>query len=395
MRLVLASLIFLSGCMSTVVEQPVDAIEIAQQNMLVDGHIDLPYALHKGWYDASVATDQGDFDFPRAMAGGLSTPFMSIYTPASYDGTAQATEHANTMIDLVEKLVASAPDKFRIVTSVTQARQAFEDGVIGLPLGMENGSPIQTSLELMDEFYARGIRYITLAHSKSNAISDSSYDENRQWGGLSVFGKIVVKHMNNTGIMIDISHLSDDAAWQVLELSQVPVIATHSSARHFTPGSERNMSDEMIVELGKKGGVIMINFGTFFLTEAGNNYGKIREAAYDDYLVSEKLTDTADIKTAFRDQYEKTVPYPYATLDDVLDHIDHAVRLAGIDAVGLGSDYDGVGDSLPTGLKDAGEYPNLIRGLQQRGYSTEDIVKIMAENVLRVWSQAEQYAAVN
>ena len=394
MRLVILAALFLTACTGPVsVPTRIDATALTQQHMLVDGHIDLPYALHDGWYDASIASEQGDFDFPRAMAGGLSTPFMSIYTPAKYDGTPAATEHANSMIDLVEKLVASAPEKFRVVSSVAEARTAFADGLIGLPLGMENGSPIQSSLELLDQFYARGIRYITLAHSKSNAISDSSYDDNRQWGGLSEFGKTVVDRMNTLGIMVDISHLSDDAAWQVLQLSKVPVIATHSSVRHFTPGSERNMSDEMIIDLGKRGGVIMINFGTFFLTEAGNNYGKIRERAYSSYLESEQLTDSAEIKASFRDEYEQRVPYPYATLDNVLDHIDHVVKLAGIDAVGIGSDYDGVGDSLPTGLKDVSDYPNLVRGLQQRGYSTEDIVKILAENVLRVWSEVEQYAA--
>lgn len=394
MRSVLLGFLLLTACVGPVTEPDIiDATDLVQQNMLVDGHIDLPYALHKGWYDASIATEQGDFDYPRAMAGGLSTPFMSIYTPARFDGTSEATEHANAMIDLVEKLVSSAPDKFRIVTSVEEARQAFADGLIGLPLGMENGSPIQNSLPLLDQFYQRGIRYITLAHSKSNAISDSSYDENRQWGGLSEFGKTVVDRMNTLGIMVDISHLSDAAAWQVLDLSKAPVIASHSSARHFTPGSERNMSDDMIVELGKKGGVIMINFGTFFLTEAGNAYGKIRDQAYADYLESEQLVDTDEIKAAFRENYEQRVPYPYANIDNVLDHIDHVVKLAGIESVGIGSDYDGVGDSLPTGLKDAGEYPNLVAGLQQRGYATEDIVKILAENVLRVWAEVEQYAA--
>jgi len=394
MRFLLLILFSLTACAAPQLQEPIpDPTTLVQQHMLVDGHIDLPYALHDGWYDTSVASEQGDFDYPRAMAGGLSTPFMSIYTPARYDGTPAATEHANKMIDLVEKLVASAPDKFRIVTSVAEARKAFADGLIGLPLGMENGSPIQNSLELLDEYYGRGIRYITLAHSKSNAISDSSYDDNRQWGGLSEFGKTVVDRMNTLGIMVDISHLSDDAAWQVLQLSKVPVIATHSSARHFTPGSERNMSDEMIVDLGKRGGVIMINFGTFFLTEAGNAYGRIREEAYNSYLESEQLTDSPEIKAAFRDDYEERVPYPYATLDHVLDHIDHVVKLAGVDAVGIGSDYDGVGDSLPTGLKDVSEYPNLVRGLQQRGYSTDDIIKILAENVLRVWSEVEQYAA--
>lgn len=397
MRYFFLVLLFLfSGCAAEVVRPvAIDATELAQKNMIVDGHIDLPYALHKGWYDASVAAPDGDFDYPRAMDGGLSTPFMSIYTPAKFDGNDAATQHANTMIDLVEKLVDSAPTKFRIVTSVASAQAAFNDGLIGLPLGMENGSPINGSMQTLQAFYDRGIRYITLAHSKSNHISDSSYDENRQWQGLSSFGKQVVARMNELGMMVDISHLSDDAAWQVLELSQAPVIASHSSARHFTPGSERNMSDAMIKALGEKNGVIMINFGTFFLTEAGNQYGKLRDAAYEKYVSDGELTATAELKETFRDDYEQRVPYPYATVDTVLDHIDYAVALAGIDGVGLGSDYDGVGDSLPAGLKDAASYPNLVRGLQQRGYNTTDIVKILSGNVLRVWSTVEDTAVKN
>lgn len=375
--------------------QMIDAGQLAQQTIIVDGHVDLPYALHKEWYDVRERSEKGDFDYQRAKAGGLSTPFMSIYTPARLDGTPEATEHADAMIDIVERVVASAPDKFRIVRTVAEVEQAFVDGVIGLPLGMENGSPIQEDLALLDRFYERGIRYITLAHSKSNAISDSSYDDNKQWQGLSAFGKTVVQRMNKLGIIVDISHLSDDAAWDVLALSQVPVIASHSSARHFTPGSERNMGDEMIIALGQKQGVIMINFGTFFLTEAGNQYGKIREAAYQEYLQANTIVDSTEIKQSFQNEYEQRVPYPFATLETVLDHIDYVVKLAGVNAVGLGSDYDGVGDSLPVGLKDASTYPNLVKGLQQRGYSSEDIAKILSANVLRVWRSVEAYAAAN
>ncbi len=396
LSVLIVSLLGLVGCArSTPLTEPVDATQLAQQSIIVDGHVDLPFALHKEWYDASVSSAKGDFDYPRAMQGGLSTPFMSIYTPAKYDGTPQATAHAHAMIDIVERLVASAPDKFRIVKSVAEVEQAFADGMIGLPLGMENGSPIQKDLGLLEEFFQRGIRYVTLTHSKSNAISDSSYDDNKQWQGLSEFGELVVKRMNELGMMVDISHLSDDAAWDVLELSKVPVIASHSSARHFTPGSERNMSDEMIAALGQKNGVIMINFGTFFLTESGNAYGVARREAYREYLSTERLEGTDQLWLSFREDYGKRVPYPFATLETVLDHIDHAVKLGGIDAVGLGSDYDGVGDTLPVGLKDASSYPNLVLGLQKRGYSSEDIVKILSGNVLRVWRSVEAYAATN
>jgi membrane dipeptidase len=372
-----------------------DAKRIASETIIADTHIDVPYRLGHGWEDVSNATEKGDFDYPRAVEGGLNIAFMSIYTPAQYDGTEKAKPHAEEMIAIVEKMEADAPTKFRITHTVADAEKAFADGVIALPLGMENGSPISGDLANLDYFHKRGIRYITLAHSKSNEISDSSYDVNRQWNGLSDFGRDVVKHMNELGIMVDISHVSDDAFWQVMEIAAVPPIASHSSARHFTPGFERNMSDEMIKALANKGGVIMINYGSSFLTEAANQYGPAMDEAYLKHIADNGLTDSTDLKDQFETDYRAKNPYPYATLDDVLDHIDHVVKIAGIDYVGLGSDYDGVGDSLPVGLKDVASYPNLVEGMLKRGYSEEDIKKVLSGNFLRVWRTTEAYAAAH
>lgn len=372
-----------------------DANRIAQETLIVDTHIDVPYRLDAEWDDVSKATESGDFDYPRAVAGGLNAPFMSIYTPAQYDGTPRAKAHAEEMIGIVERIVASAPEKFRIAKTAADVEQAMKDGLIALPLGMENGSPISGDLANLDYFYERGIRYITLAHSKSNGISDSSYDTERKWDGLSDFGKQAVTRMNELGIMVDISHVSDAAFYDVMEIAAVPPIASHSSARHFTPGFERNMSDEMIKALADKGGVIMINYGSAFLTEEANGYNGKRDEAYLEYLADNKLEDSTDLKDQFTEQYRKENPYPYATLEDVLDHFDHVVKIAGVDAVGIGSDYDGVGDSLPVGLKDAASYPNLIEGLLKRGYSEEDIKKILSGNLMRVWRAVEAYAAAN
>lgn len=372
-----------------------DANRIAQETLIVDTHIDVPYRLDAEWDDVSKATATGDFDYPRAVKGGLNAPFMSIYTPAQYDGTPRAKAHAEEMIGIVERIVASAPGKFRIAKTVADVEQAMKDGVIALPLGMENGSPISGDLTNLDYFYERGIRYITLAHSKSNGISDSSYDTERKWNGLSDFGKQVVVRMNELGIMVDISHVSDAAFYDALEIAAVPPIASHSSARHFTPGFERNMSDEMIKALADKGGVIMINYGSAFLTEEANGYNGKRDEVYLEYLADNELEDSTDLKDQFTEQYRKENPYPYATLEDVLDHFDHVVKIAGVDAVGIGSDYDGVGDSLPVGLKDAASYPNLIEGLLKRGYSEEDIKKILSGNLMRVWRAVEAYATAN
>lgn len=228
--------------------------QLAASNIIVDTHIDVPYRLQEKPADVTIALDSGDFDYPRAKRGGLDVAFMSIYTPAELEADGGSFDLAEELIDSVEAIVSRAPDKFAIGRSVAEVRMHVEAGLISLPLGMENGSPIEGSLDKLAHFYNRGIRYVTLAHSLSNHLADSSYDEERRWGGLSDFGREVIAEMNRLGIMIDVSHLSDEAFWDVLKLSSAPVIASHSSARHFTPGFERNMSDEMIAAMAERGG---------------------------------------------------------------------------------------------------------------------------------------------
>lgn len=368
------------------------ADQIAHETIIADTHIDVPYRLRDGWEDVSRATEKGDFDYPRAIAGGLDVAFMSIYTPAELGDGPEATAHAEQLIDMVEKIVAGAPDKFALAYSVAEVEHNFAQGLVSLPLGMENGSPIAGDMENLQHFFERGIRYITLAHSKANHISDSSYDENRPNGGLSPFGEEVVREMNRLGIMVDISHLSDQAFWDVLEVTSVPVIASHSSLRHFTPGFERNMSDEMVKALAGNGGVVMINFGSAFLTRESNEKGTAYYEAYQAHIEETGTEDTPDAVAAFRAEYFGDEGFPYATLEDVLDHIDRVVELAGVDHVGLGSDFDGVGDSLPVGLKDVSDYPNLVEGLLKRGYSEQEIGKILSGNILRVWRAVEAAA---
>jgi membrane dipeptidase len=372
---------------------PEKARMMAQGTMLIDTHIDVPYRLEEGWVDVTRQTPDGDFDYQRARRGGLDVPFMSIYTPAESEEEGTSFEIANRLIDRVEALAGRAPEKFAVVRTADQAEQARQAGLMGLAMGMENGSPLEGKLENVAFFRERGISYITLAHSLSNHISDSSYDENRTWNGLSPFGREVVAEMNRVGVMIDVSHVTDEAFNQVLELSEAPVIASHSSARHFTPGWERNMSDEMIVRLAGEGGVIMINYGSAFLNEEARAYGNDRRAFLRAAREADPdLDDEHFTNTVLPEFVAQNGPYPYATLDDVLDHIDHVVALTSVDAVGIGSDYDGVGDSLPAGLKDVSSYPNLVRGLLERGYSEEDVRKILGENLLRVWSAVEAYA---
>ena len=322
----------------------------------------------------------------------MNAPFMSIYIPASVDEAGGAFALADELIDGMESLAASAPDKFAIATCSDDLQSHFENNLISLPLGMENGGPVAQSEEALAHFFNRGIRYITLAHSKSNKISDSSYDTNEAWMGLSPYGKELITRMNDLGVMIDVSHISDAAFAQVIEISKAPVIASHSSLRHYTPGFVRNMSDEMVKTLGAANGVIQINFGTNFLTSEAQIYSKQRRQVIAAYIASEGLAQDDPAVKAFAEQYKKDNPYPYATTNDVLDHIDRVVELAGIDSVGIGSDYDGVGDSLPQGLKDVSTYPHLIDGLLDRGYSEADIAKVLGGNALRVWRAVEAYA---
>jgi membrane dipeptidase len=369
------------------------AIRLAQETIILDGHVDIPYRLFKQWEDISVRTEGGDFDYVRAMEGGLNAPFMSIYTPSELQQTpGAATEHAETSIAIVERIAAENPDKFEVATSVADVRRITSAGKIALPMGMENGAPIETDLSKLDHFYDRGIRYVSLTHATANAISDSSYDINRPHDGLSDFGVEVVERMNALGIMVDVSHISDAAFWDVMELTDVPVIASHSSARAFTEGFERNMSDEMIARLGEEDGVIMINFGSSFLTNEWGEWRNRLRAGYNGFLKDRGWDGTDELYAAFEAGFTAQNPKPYASIEDVLDHIDHVVEVAGIDHVGIGSDYDGVGDSLPTGLKDASTMPNLVQGLMDRGYSDDDIRKILSGNAFRVWSAVEAAA---
>ena len=383
--------------MSPAQELAARARELADRLMIVDTHIDVPYRLRAqldaGETPADVAgpVAEMDFDYPRAVSGGLDLPFMSIYIPAGYqDGRAKA--FADELIDQMEGVVASAPDKFAIVTSTTDAERAVADGKIGFAWGMENGAPIEGDLDNLRHFHERGIRYVTLTHSKDNHICDSSYDDTRTWSGLSPFGRELIPEMNRLGVMIDISHVSDDAFYQVLSISQAPVIASHSSCRKYTPGWEHNMSDDMIRALGAAGGVIQINFGSSFISDAYRAQSQAMRDHLRSYFEQNEIARDSDEGRAYVEQYRAENPIPFADLADVVEHIEHVVSLVGVDHVGIGSDYDGVGDSLPTGLKDVASYPNLIGALLEKGYTEEEIEKICSGNLMRVWRKVEAIA---
>lgn len=373
--------------------------ELARRFIILDGHIDVPYRLWgsrdkagKLTEDVTQRTAKGDFDFPRAKAGGLDAPFMSIYVPARLENRG-AKKLADQLIDLVEDIATKSAGAARIARTPAEVRENFAQGKLSLLLGMENGSPVEKKLENLKHFHARGVRYITLAHSKDNHLSDSSYDDRHTHKGLSPFGEKVVAEMNRLGILVDVSHLSDDAFWDVVGVSKVPVIASHSSCRHFTPGWARNMSDQMIQALAKQGGVIQINFGSGFIDANIQKSESQRWKQRSALLKRHKLESSDPKAKPLLEQFERDSPPSFASVEQVADHVDHVKKLAGVDHVGLGSDFDGVGDSLPVGLKDVSQYPNLIKVLLERGYSEAEIEKICSGNVLRAWEAAERFAA--
>ena len=369
----------------------IKAEKLSKEFIIVDTHIDVPEHLRDHWQDISQRTPDGEFDYPRAMEGGLNAPFMSIYIPAEEEKAGTARKSADTLIDMVEKFVRDWPDKFAKATSPADVTREFKEGKISLCMGLENGAPIENERDV-EYFFKRGIRYVTLTHALDNHISDSSYDTTHTWHGLSPFGKKLVLDLNRTGIMVDVSHISDDAFYQVVAISKAPVIASHSSCRFFTPGFERNMSDDMIKLLAKNGGVIQISFGSDFLSQTYRESQATTRKNIAEYQNSHNMASRTPEARAFAKQYRKEHPVPHADVKDVVAHIDHVVKLVGIDHVGLGSDFDGVGDSLPMGLEDVSKYPNLIYELLRAGYSDKDIKKICGENLLKVWSQVEVVA---
>ena len=356
-----------------------EALKICHEVIIVDGHLDIPYRLLIHPADISQRTPEGHFDYIRAKEGGLDAPFMSIYIPAEKEMNG-AYALASHLIATVEKLCAEHPDKFALAFSPADIQNNFSKGLISLPMGMENGAPIEGKLENLEALYNKGIRYITLTHSKDNHICDSSYDRKYTNGGLSPFGFKVVERMNQLGIMVDVSHVTDSTIAQVLRISKAPVIASHSSCRYFTPRFERNLSDELIKSIANKNGVVMITFGSAFITEKGN-----REL---DKIFSQIFNGHDENDPAIKAKMDslRNLPDLMGTVADVADHIDHAVKIAGIDHVGLGSDFDGV-DHLPLGLTDVSQYPNLILELLKRGYTNSDIEKICSGNLFRVWNE--------
>jgi len=340
---------------------------VHRSTLLIDTHNDVTSFTVEG-FDIGSSGSKHHTDLARLKEGGVGAVFFAAYVGPEYALSRTSAVRALQMIDTIRNdIVARYPNEFVLAQSAQDLEVAHKRGRIAALMGIEGGHAIEDSLRLLRDFYALGVRYMTLTHTNTNNWADSSGDmdkaEIKHHNGLTSFGREVLTEMNRLGMIVDISHVSDKAFWDALEASRAPIFASHSSCRAIC-NVARNMTDEMIVAMAKKGGVIQINFNSAFLSQ----------------------------KSADADRLAELAKSPPATLEDAVAHISHVVKIAGIEAVGIGSDFDGV-KSVPTGLEDVSKFPNLTRALLEEGYSASDIRKIYGGNTLRLMRAVERVAS--
>ena len=370
--------------------------EILRTTPLIDGHNDLPWALRETYgndphavdlatnLDASTALHT---DIPRLRSGGVGGQFWSVYVPASLTPT-EAARETFEQIDTVRRIVAAHPDVFELATTADDVERIHAAGKIASLIGMEGGYSIDDSLGLLREFHQAGARYITLTHSKTTTWADSATDAPK-WGGLSPFGEDVVREMNRIGMMVDLSHVSEETMIDAMRVSEAPVIFSHSSARAVT-AHPRNVPDSVLRAMADDGGVVMVTFVPGFISEAVRSWNADR-AAEAARLLTLNPGDSGAV-TAGMAAWDAAHPQPTAGLADVVAHIQHVREVAGIDHVGLGGDFDGV-TSLPEEVQGVDAYPRILAALMAAGWSEGDIRKLAGENVLRVMRAVEAVAA--
>lgn len=357
---------------------------------ILDSHCDTPTMMMRG-RDIGMDNERGHVDLPKLKAGGVSVSFFALYTPPDMEPDA-ATRYAMEMIGRIYDQVGVNPDVASLAMSPEDALENVSKGLISIFIGMENGAPIQKSLSLLRTFFRLGVRYMTLTHNGDNEIADSAA-QGKRWHGLSQFGRDVIAEMNRLGMIIDIAHASDETFYDVLEYSRAPIVSTHSCCRALAH-HRRNMSDEMLRALADKGGVIQINFYPVFLSDT---FAKILS---DSGLESKSWTEQDWIKdplnpakaAAWNAVQDELAALPRPSYKDVVDHIDHAVKVAGIDSVGIGTDYDGI-EVTPVGLENISKIKVIFDEMSRRGYSDDQIEKVAGKNFLRVFKEVTDYAA--
>jgi membrane dipeptidase len=364
------------------------ARKVHAAGMLFDGHNDLPWRLRTDGdfaltkFDISRRLDSGQTDIPRLREGGVKAQFWSVYIPSEHPNPARTVTE---QIDLVKRMVERYPDAFEMAYSAEDVERIARSGKVASLIGIEGGVAIEDSLAQLRAFYALGARYMTLTHNTTLDWADAATDTPKH-DGLSPFGERIIKEMNRLGMLVDISHVSPATMADALRVSQAPIIASHSSAYTLCP-SPRNVPDDILKAVKQNGGVIMVNFYSgFIVPEAGR---KMRAVLQEMRAKYPDRAERAKALQAWRNSDD--AKFARGTYRDVADHIDHIVKVAGVDHAGIGSDFDGISQS-PVGLEDVSCYPRLTDELLRRGYSEADVHKILGGNVLRAFRQAGQVA---
>jgi membrane dipeptidase len=367
---------------------------ILAETPLIDGHNDLPIALRErvglriSELDLRRPVEGFHTDLPRLRAGGVGGQFWSVWVPADLPEE-RALRMALEQLDIVHRLAAAYPEALELATTAAEVERTFAAGRIASLIGLEGGSMIASSLPVLRHFHARGVGYMTLTHWRTTRWADAATDEPRH-GGLTRFGVEVVREMNRLGMLVDLSHVAPTTMAAVLDAAEAPVIFSHSGARAITE-HRRNVPDEILRRIPANGGVVMAVFLSIFVSDAVHRHmqpGMALEDAYKRDHPEATPKELHDLRLAWLVEH----PGPEATLGQVADHIDHLCAVAGIEHVGIGSDFDG-GDLLPIGLEDVSRFPALVAELLRRGYTDADVRLIAGGNVLRVMREAEAEAA--
>jgi membrane dipeptidase len=365
-----------------------------KQVPLIDGHNDYPWALRgidpgRDFAKADITEPLPALmtDIPRLRRGGMGAQFWSVYVPASMQGK-EAVRATLEQIDVVHRMTRRWPETLELALRADAAERAFKNGRIGSMIGMEGGHSIDSSVATLRMMHALGARYMTLTHSQNVPWADSATDR-PVLGGLSAFGEEVVREMNRLGMLVDLSHVSPDTMADALRVSEAPIIFSHSSARAIC-NVPRNVPDDVLAMLPKNGGVVMVTFVPGFISQAVADWS-LKQTAQQQLLRLQFPSNEPYVEAGL-ERWRADNPEPRATLGQVADHIDHIRKVAGIDHIGLGGDFDGI-TSVVQGLEDVSKYPDLTAELLRRGYTDDQVKKILGLNVLRAWRQAEQVAA--
>ena len=389
----LAPFLLVACCAAQTNVDPARVERLLRRAVVLDLHDDTTQMMVDDAYDLTQRHDFGQVDVPRMRQGHVTGVFLSIWTDAVRYTPAESIRRALEQIDAVTRAVAEHPAELALATTADEILAAKKRGQIAILVGVEGGHMIDSDLAVLRTYFDLGARYMTLTHTEHTPWADTS-SHPAAHNGLTDFGRQVVREMNHLGMMVDISHVADKTFYDAVETSAAPVIASHSSCRALAD-VPRNMTDDMLRALAKNGGVVHINYFEGFLDRGFmDRLGALKdEQAQQDAIEGQapKFGDRSQLDPAVRAiNVQRIAKLGRLPLSRLLDHFDHAVKIAGVDHVGLGSDFDGADDLFPEGMEDMSKIPNLVRGLMERGYSDEDILKILGGNTLRAMREVEQ-----